>query len=81
MPLIKSRKTTWEGLNGTHHLLVYVDDVNLLGDNIGTIKKNTDVLIVASKEVGLEANAEKTNKRNYSRSFEIWHSSNICERQ
>jgi hypothetical protein len=24
-------------LNGTHHLLAYVDDVNLLGDNIDTI--------------------------------------------
>jgi hypothetical protein len=35
--------------------------VNLLGDNIDTIKKNTDTLIDASKEVGLEINVEITS--------------------
>jgi hypothetical protein len=47
-------------LNGTHQLLAYADDVNLLGDNIDAIIKNTRTLIDASKEVGLEINVEKT---------------------
>jgi hypothetical protein len=46
-------------LNVTHQLLAYADDVNLLGDNIDTINKNTETLIDASKEVGLEVNIEK----------------------
>jgi hypothetical protein len=36
---------------------VSADDVNLLGDNIDTIKKHTETLMDASKEFGLEANA------------------------
>jgi hypothetical protein len=47
-------------LNGTHQLLVYADDVNLLGDNIDTIKNNRETLIDSSKQVGLDVNAEKT---------------------
>jgi hypothetical protein len=35
-------------LNGTHQLLVYADDVNLLRDNIDAIKKNIQTLIDAS---------------------------------
>jgi hypothetical protein len=40
--------------------MVYSDDVNLLGANIKTIKKNTETLIDASKEIGLEVNTGKT---------------------
>jgi hypothetical protein len=43
--------------------LVYADDVNLVGNNIDTIKKNTQTLIDASKEIGLEVSAEKTKSR------------------
>jgi hypothetical protein len=38
-------------LNGTHHFLVYADDVNLLGRNVLTVKKNTEDLVAASKEI------------------------------
>jgi hypothetical protein len=46
-------------INGTHQLLAYVDDANLLEDIIDTTKRNTEILIDASKEDGLEINAEK----------------------
>jgi len=47
-------------LNGTHQLLVYADGVNILGVGIHAVKKNTETLVVASKEIGLERNADKT---------------------
>jgi hypothetical protein len=34
--------------------------VNLVGDNIDSIEKNTETLIDASKEIGLEIYVEKT---------------------
>jgi hypothetical protein len=47
-------------LNGTHQLLIYADDVNLLGNNVDTIKKRKETLVDVSKEVGLEVNAVQT---------------------
>jgi hypothetical protein len=48
MPLGRSRKTDGIELNGTHQLLVYADDVNLLGDYTDTIKKNTQTSLCRS---------------------------------
>jgi hypothetical protein len=36
------------------------DENNRLGGSVHAIKKNTEALVVASKEIGLEVNAEKT---------------------
>ena len=47
-------------LNGTRQLLVYTDDVNILGGSVHTVKENAEALVVASKKSGLEVNADKT---------------------
>ena len=47
-------------LNGTHQLLVYADDVNILGGSVHAVKENAKALVMASKEIGLEVNADKT---------------------
>jgi hypothetical protein len=58
---VRSFQEKQEGLklNGTHQLLAYVDDVNILGENIDAIQKNTEALSDAGKEVDLEVNSEK----------------------
>jgi hypothetical protein len=47
-------------LNGTHYVLAYADDSNIVGENMHTVKKDTEAVLDASKEGGLEVNSEKT---------------------
>ena len=47
-------------LNGTHQLLAYADDVNILGGSVHKVKENAETIVVATKEIGLEVNADKT---------------------
>jgi hypothetical protein len=64
-------------LNGTHQFLVYADDVNILGGSIHSMKKNAEDLMIASKEIGLEVNAEKTKYMVMSRNQNAGHNHNI----
>jgi hypothetical protein len=63
--------------NGTHQLLAYDDDVNLLEDNIYVIKKNIETLIDASKEVDLEINIEETKYISLSRQQNVGQNHDI----
>ena len=54
-------------LNGTHQLLVYADDVNISEGSVQPVKENAEASIVASKEIGLEVNADKTKYKVMSR--------------
>jgi hypothetical protein len=38
--------------------LAYAADVNILGGSVHTAKENAEVLVVATKEIGLEVNAD-----------------------
>ena len=64
-------------LNGTHQVLVYADHVNILGRSVYTVEKNTETLVVASKENGLEVNASKIKYTVMSRDQDVGRIYNI----
>jgi hypothetical protein len=64
-------------LNGTHRILVYANDVNILGGSVHTVEKNKEALVVASKETGLEVNADKAKYMVMSRDQNAGQSHNM----
>jgi hypothetical protein len=64
-------------LKGKHQLLAYPDDMNLPGDSTDTIKKNTETLTDASKEVGLRINIEETKYMLLSRQHNVGQNRDI----
>jgi len=46
-------------LNGTHQLLAYADDVNILGGSTHTLKEKAEALVAATRENGLEVSDDK----------------------
>ncbi|KAJ4446785.1 hypothetical protein ANN_13483 [Periplaneta americana] len=76
---IRKVKDNREGLqlNGLHQLLVYADDLNMLGENPQKIRENTEILLEASKAIGLEVNPEKTKYMIMSRDQNIVRNGNI----
>ena len=47
-------------LNGTHQVLAYANDVNILGGGTHTLQENAEALVAATREIGLEVSADKT---------------------
>ena len=64
-------------LNSSYQLLVYADDVNILGVSVFTVKKNGETLLVCSKDNGLEVTVDKTKYMVFSRDQNAELSHNI----
>ena len=57
-------------LNGTHQVLAYANDVDILGGSVHAVKESAEALVVAAKENGLEVNADKTKYMVMSRDWD-----------
>jgi hypothetical protein len=55
-----SGKPGWLEMKWYAKLLAYADDVNILGGSVHTVRENAEALVAATKEIGLEVNADKT---------------------
>jgi hypothetical protein len=64
-------------LNGTHQRLFYAAADNILGGNVHTVQKNAVASVVASKENGLEINADKIKYMVMSRDQNAGRNDNI----
>ena len=73
---VKVDQDDWK-YQGTRHLLVYAYDVNILGVSVHTVKRNTESLLVASKEIGLEVYDGNTKYLVMSRDHNAGRSHNI----
>ena len=62
-------------MNGEHQLLVYADDVNMLGEKLQTTRENREIFIKASKDINLEVNFKNTKY------MIIRHNKNIGQNQ
>jgi hypothetical protein len=73
-------------LHCSHQLLVYADDVNILGRSVYTMKENAESLLMAIKDIVLEVNADKTTymimcrDQNIGRSHSMKNDNNSFER-
>ena len=60
MPSGESKKTIGLELNEKHQLLVYTDDINMLRENLQTIRENREIFIKASNDIYIDVNSKNT---------------------